>query len=325
MNGRWMDRVCVTMAGRNLLRSITMGRLMLRATHCLHCGTELTNPSGKRARIDRTYCAESCRVLAYRVRKQHRADGNPYRTPKRSEVKPPLLHKALSALADLQAQIVDIGHTLREEDVADQKQRPAPTTVDHEAEKESLRRQLAELTEKLREAQNRNTELEGIASSQAERIRQLETAATDRKKTPATVIQRVVEVITKGLTRDEERWLTDLGNAIQGGYDPLRDPLVDCKFDEICTEQDLADAIEQRGQVPQVRLHRRGNLLFPMAIWAARLARQQYESERSTGILSRSSGWFGKRLPLSDEEFLCKLSGAQKRELERKLSGLERR
>jgi hypothetical protein len=302
-----------------------MGRLMLRATHCLHCGTELTNLSGKRARIDRTYCAESCRVLAYRVRKQHRADGNADRTPKRSEARQPLLHKALSALADLQAQIVDIGHTLREEDVADQKQRPSQATVDHEVEKESLRRQLAELTEKLREAQNRNTELEGIASSQAERIRQLETAATDRKKAPATVIQRVVEVITKGLTRDEERWLTDLGTVLQGGYDPLHDPLVGCKFEEICAEQDLADDFEQRGQVPTIRMHRRGILLFPIAIWAARLARQEYESERTTGILSRSSGGFGKRLVLSDEEFLCKLSGAQKRDLERKLSGLERR
>ena len=302
-----------------------MGQLKLRATHCLHCGTELTSPTGKRVRIDRTYCAESCRVLAYRVRRELRGEGNPEGTPKRVETRPPLLHKALSALAELQAQIVDIGHTLREEDLTDQKQRPVQASVEAEAEKECLRRQLTELTEKLREAQNRNTELEGIVSTQAERIRQLKTAATDRKTTPATVIQRVVEVITKGLTRDEERWLTDLGTAIQGGYDPLRDPLVDCKFDEICTEQDWADAFEQRGQPPSIRLHRRGNLLFPMAIWAASLARQQYESERSTGILSRSSGGFGKRLPLSDEEFLCKLSGAQKRELERKLSGLERR
>ncbi len=295
MNGRWMDRVCATMAGRNFLRSITMGRLKLRATHCLHCGTELTNPSGKRARIDRTYCAESCRVLAYRVRSQYRAEGSPDRTPKRTEARPLLLRKALSALADLQAQIVDIGHTLREEDVADQEQRPAPTTVDHEVEKERLRRQLAELTEKLREAQNRNTELEGIASSQAERIRQMETESAERKTKPATVIQRVVEVITKGLTLDEERWLTDLGTAIQGGDDPLRDPLVDCKFEEICAEQDLADAFEQRGQPPSIRLHRRGSLLFPMATWAARLARQQYESERATGILSRSSGGGSQR------------------------------
>ena len=118
--------------------------------------------------------------------------------------------------------------------------------------------------------------------------------------------------------------MMDLGAAIQGGYDPLRDPLVDCKFEEICTEQDLADAFEQRGQGPAVRLHRRGILLFPIAIWAAGLARQEHESERSTGILSRSSR-FGKRLVLSDEEYLCKLSGAQKRELQRKLSGLERR
>jgi hypothetical protein len=132
-------------------------------------------------------------------------------------------------------------------------------------------------------------------------------------------------VITKGLTRDEGRWLTDLGTAIQAGYDPLRDPLVDCKFDEIGAEQDLADAFEQRGQVPSIRLHRRGILLFPLAVWAARLTRQQYESERSGGVLSRGGGGFGKRLALADEEYLCKLSRAQKRELERRLIGIERR
>ena len=296
-----------------------MGQLKLRATHCLHCGTELTSPSGKRARIDRTYCAESCRVLAYKVRRQLRFEGNPEQTPKRAETRLPLLQKALAALADLQAQIVGIGHSLREEDVAGQKQRIEPITVDHEAEKESLRRQLAEVTEKLVEAQNRKAELEKIVSSQAEQIRQLEAAATERKKNPATAMERAVEVITKELTRSEERWLTDLGTAIQGGYDPHHDPLVNCKFDEICAEQDLADAFEVRGQVPSIRLHRRGILLFPMAIWAARLARKEYESERTPRILSRSGGGFGKRLPLSDEEFLCRRSGTQKVELEQRL------
>ena len=302
-----------------------MGQLKLRATHCLHCGTELTSPTGKRARIDRTYCAESCRVLAYRVRRELRGEGNPDGTPKRAETRPPLLHKALSALAELQAQIVGIGHSLREEDEAGQKQRIEPITVDHEAEKESLRRQLAEVTEKLVEAQNRKAELENTVSSQAEQIRQLEAAATERKKNPATAMERAVEVITKELTRSEERWLTDLGTAIQSGYDPHHDPLVNCKFDEIGAEQDLADAFERQGQLPPIRIQRRGLLLFPMAIWAARLARQQYESERSGGVLSRGGGGFGKRLALADEEFLGKLSGAQKRELERRLIGIERR
>ena len=301
-----------------------MRRLKLRTTHCLHCGTELTNPRGRRARIDRTYCAESCRVSAYRVRRQHRAEGSPEQTPKRTDARQPLLHKALSALADLQAQIVDIGQTLREEDLADQK-RPAQPTIDHEAEKESLRRQLAEVSEQLRSAQNRIAGLEGVVAQQSDRIRQMETESTERKASPATAIQRAVEVITQGLTRNEERWMTELGTAIQGGYDPLRDPLVDCKFEEICTEQDLADAEERTGRTPSVRLHRRGTVLFPIAVWAARMARQEYESKRSAGSLSRSSGGFGKRLVLADEEFLSKLSGAQKRELGRRLSGLDRR
>ena len=302
-----------------------MGRLTLRATHCLHCGTELTSPSGKRARIDRTYCAESCRVLAYRVRREHRADGNPERTPNRAEARPPMLHKALSALAELQAQIVGIGHSLREEDVANMKQRTTPDTVDHQAEAESLRKQIDELKERLDAAQKRNTELEGIVSSQADRIRELEAEKNERKAAPATVVQRAVDVLAKGLTRDEGRWLADLGTAIQAGYDPLRDPLVDCKFDEICSEQDLADAFEQRGQVPTIRMHRRGILLFPIAIWAARLARQEYESERPGGVVARGGGGFGKRLPLADEEYLYKLSGAQKRDLERKRTGIDRR
>jgi len=162
-------------------------------------------------------------------------------------------------------------------------------------------------------------------AQQSDRIRQMETEGTERKTSPATAIQRAVEVITQGLTRNEERWMTELGAAIQGGYDPLRDPLVDCKFEEICTEQDLADAEERTGRTPSVRLHRRGTVLFPIAVWAARMARQEYESKRSAGSLSRSSGGFGKRLVLADEEFLSKLSGAQKRELGRRLSGLDRR
>ena len=302
-----------------------MGRPTLRATHCLHCGTELTSPSGKRARIDRTYCAESCRVLAYRVRRQHRVEGNPEQTPKRAEVRPPLLHKALSALAELQAQIVGIGHSLREENLADKRQEIAPDTDDHKAEAESLRKQIEELREKLDAAQKRNAELEGIVSAQADRIRELEAEKNEGKSAPATAVQRAVDVLTKGLTRDEGRWITDLGTAIQAGYDPLSDPLVDCKFDEICAEQDLADAFEQQGQLPSIRIQRRGLLLFPMAVWAARLARQQYESERSGGVLSRGGGGFGKRLALADEEYLCKLSRAQKRELERRLIGIERR
>ena len=302
-----------------------MGRPTLRATHCLHCGTELTSPSGKRARIDRTYCAESCRVLAYRVRRQHRVEGKPEQAPKRAEVRPPLLHKALSALADLQAQIIGIGHALREEDLADKKHRIAPDTVEHKAEAESLRKQMEELRQKLDTAQKRNTELEGMMSAQADRIRELEAEKNEGKAAPATAVQRAVDVLTIGLTRDEGRWLTDLGTAIQAGYDPLSDPLVDCKFDEIGAEQDLADAFEQRGQVPPIRIQQRGTLLFPVAIWAARLARQQYESERSGGFLSRVGGGFGRRLVLADEEYLCKLSGAQKRELERRLIGLERR
>ena len=302
-----------------------MGQLKLRATHCLHCGTELTSPTGKRVRIDRTYCAESCRVLAYRVRRELRGEGNPEGTPKRVETRPPLLHKALSALAELQAQIVGIGHSLREEDQADRQHRIALDAVEHKAEAESLGKQIEELREKLDAAQKRNAELEGIVSAQTDRIRDLEAEMKERKAAPSSAIQRAAEVITKGLTRDEGRWLTDLGTAIQAGYDPLIDPLVDCKFDEIGAEQDLADAFEQRGQLPSIRLHRRGILLFPLALWAARLARQQYESERSGGVLSRGGGGFGKRLALADEEFLGKLSGAQKRELERRLIGLERR
>ena len=263
--------------------------------------------------------------MAYRVRRQNRTQPDPERTPKQKDARQPLLHKTLSALADLQAQIVNIGHTLREEEIAEQMHRPTLPTVDHEAEKESLRRQLSEVTEKLQTAQNRIAELDGIVSTQTDQIRQLESEKTQTKTAPATAIQHAIDVVTKELTREEERWLTELGIAIQGGYDPQNDRLVDCKLYEIGAEQDLADVFEQRGQVPLFRLPHRGTLLFPMAIWAARVARQRHESERLGGLLLRSSSGFGKRLPLSDEEFLCKLSNAQKREWERKRSGLERR
>ena len=302
-----------------------MGQLKLRATHCLHCGTELTNPSGKRARIDRTYCAESCRVLAYRVRRENRADGNPERTPKRSEIKPPLLHKALSALADLQAQIVDIGQTLREEEIAEQKRRPTPLTVDHEAEAESLRRQLSEVTEKLQSAQSRIAELEGIVSTQANRIRQLEAEKTQTKASPATALHLALDTLAQEITRDEESWLIELGMEIQGGYDPHSDRLVDCKLDEICAQQDLADSFEQAGQLPPFRLHRRGLLRFPMAIWAARIARQEEFSQHASRIASRNQLRFGDKLAPSEEDYLCKLSAAQKRDLERMLVGRGRR
>ncbi len=303
-----------------------MGQLKLRATHCLHCGTELTSPTGKRVRIDRTYCAESCRVLAYRVRRQHRAEGNTERTPKRAEVRPPLLHKALSALAELQAQIVGIGHSLRENDLAEKQQRVEPDSVDHEAEAESLRKQLAELKERLDAAQKRNTELEGIVSAQAGQIRELEAEKNERKAAPATAIQRAVDVLTKGLTRDEGRWLTDLGTAIQAGYDPLSDPLVDRKFDEVCAEQDLADAFEQRGQVPPILIQRRGTLLFPMAIWAAHEARLAETARQTAGLFPhRTKFRLGQLLRPDDEKYLGELSAARTRDLIRSGSDSYRR
>ena len=114
-------------------------------------------------------------------------------------------------------------------------------------------------------------------SSQADRIRQLEAAATERKTTPATAMERAVEVITKELTRSEERWLTDLGTAIQSGYDPHRDPLVNCKFDEICAEQDSWQMPSRCAGRCLVFGSPSRNPAFPMAVWAARLARKEYE------------------------------------------------
>ena len=302
-----------------------MGRPTLRATHCLHCGTELTSPSGKRARIDRTYCAESCRVLAYRVRRQHRVEGNPEQTPKRAEVRPPLLHKALSALAELQAQIVDIGQTLREEDLADQKQRPVPITVDHEAEKESLRRQLAELTEKLCEAQNRNIELEGIVAQQSQTIRDLTSQKPQQSEPSASVLQLALHTLAQEITREEERWLIELGDAIRRGYDPKTDRLLDLMFDELRAEQDLADAEERAGGVPSIRLHRRGSLLWPMAMWAALEARQEEASRQHSGRLSsKPQIRLGQLLRPSDEGYLCELSAAGNRDLGRRMQGMQR-
>jgi hypothetical protein len=110
-----------------------------------------TSQNGKRFYLKRTarrhYSPESLR----RGRRSHgRANGTSAQqsetTPqsvaigdsKRTERAAATASQSASALAELQAQIVGIGHSLREEDLAEKKQRITPSTVDHEAEAESL-------------------------------------------------------------------------------------------------------------------------------------------------------------------------------------------
>jgi len=267
-------------------------------------------------------------VLAYRLRRQHRADGNPEQTPKRTEARPPLLHKALSALAELQAQIVDIGQTLREDEHAEHKQRgqDKPLTVDHDAEKESLRKQLNEVTERLKTADERIAELEGIVKRQSQTIRDLEARKLEQSKPPPTALQLALDTLAEETTRDETRWLVELGEAIRTGYDPKTDRLLDLKFDELRAEQDLADAEERAGGVPSIGLHRRGILLWPMAMWAALEARQEEASRQHSGLFSRRPQirW-GVLLRPGDEGHLCELSAARTRDLMRKLPAHSRR
>ena len=172
----------------------------------------------------------------------------------------------------------------------------------------SSQSQVTALQTQLGSAQQRVAELEGIVSAQTDRIHSLAAGAARHQSAPASGIQRAVQVIAQELTRDEARWLTDLSAALQSGYDPQRDLLVERKCEEIASEQDIADAEKRAGRPPSIHFHRGGMLLFPMALWAARMARQEAVSQQASGVLSRSILRFGEKLPLSEEEFLCKLS-----------------
>ena len=197
MNGRWMDRVCVTMMSGIFPTEHHDGK----ANASRHALSALRNRTDKPERQASAHRPNVLRGKLSRVGLQSakttsKVEGNPERTPQTSGSATPLLHKALSALAELQAQIVGIGHSLREENLADKKQEIAPDTDDHKAEAESLRKQIEELRE-LDAAQKRNTELEGIVSAQADRIRELEAEKNEGKATPATAVQRAVDVPTK--------------------------------------------------------------------------------------------------------------------------------
>lgn len=304
------------------------GRHMLkpkvRATHCLHCGEEFE----RQGRIDRTYCGESCRVMAYRERRQLKDHANGRPVPKWSETRQPLLHQALAALANLQSQIVDIGHSLQAEEKAERQRRDAVVTppVNHEAEKESLRKQLNEVTERLKTADERIAELEGIVKQQSQTIQNLESRKTEQSKPPATALQLALHTLAQEITRDEERWLIDLGEAIRSGYAPKTDRLLDRKFEELRAEQDLADAAERAGGVPSISIHRRGLLLWPVAMFAAMKARQEEAARQHSGLLSRRPQIrLGQLLRPGDEGYLCELSAARTRDLTKQLLAVQRR
>lgn len=301
-----------------------MLKLKVRATHCLHCGEEFR----RRGRMDRTYCGESCRVLAYRERRQLKDHANRRPPPKWSETRQPLLHTTLAALADLQTQIVDIAHSLQVEEKAERQRKAEPTNppVDHEAEKESLRKQLDEVTERLKAADKRIAEMEGVVKQQSQTIRDLEQRKPEQSKPPATALQLALDTLAQEITRDEESWLIELGEAIRSGYDPKTDRLLDRKFEELRAEQDLADAEEWAGGVPSICLHRRGVLLWPVAMFAAMKARQEEAARQPSGMLSRRPQIrLGQLLRPGDEGYLCELSAARSRDLMRRLPAPYRR
>lgn len=295
-----------------------MRRPKVRATHCMHCGEEFGRPG----RIDRTYCGESCRVLAYRERRQLKDRANGSAEPSWSETRQPLLHKTLAALADLQSQIVGIGHALQVEEKAERERRDSVTTpaVDHEAENATIQKELKEVRRQLAAAEKRIAELEGVVAQQSQTIRDLEARKPEQSQQPATSLQHSLHAMAKEITRDEERWLIEVGEAIRSGYDPKTDRLLDLKFDELRAEQALADAEERAGGVPSNLLHRRGILLWPMAMWAALAARQEEASRQHTGLFSsRPQIRWGQLLRPGDEGHLCELSAARTRDLMRKL------
>jgi hypothetical protein len=67
---------------------------------------------------------------------------------------------------------------------------------------------------------------------------------------PASVLQLALHTLAQEITREEDRWLSELGEAVRSGYDPKTDRLLDRKFDELRAEQDLVDAEERSGGFP---------------------------------------------------------------------------
>ncbi len=138
-----------------------MGAVLLRAQVCLNCGGAM--PTG--ARIDQRYCKESCRTLAYRIRKRSGLPARPRTAvPQWVDGQPPTIASALAALAELQARVLHIAHHIEQDDIAfrqacptgerEQEQPPAKDTTPLQARIAELEQELAQARRALEQAQD---------------------------------------------------------------------------------------------------------------------------------------------------------------------------
>ena len=137
-----------------------MGAMLLRAERCLNCGTPM--PADRR--IDRRYCKQSCRTLAYRIRRRTQQPSRQReRAPQWVKGQPPVIGSALAALADLQARVLWLAHQLEQDDIdfrrgsvsapvlSAREVVPTDATAKKTADADAAR-QIAELTAELQEA-----------------------------------------------------------------------------------------------------------------------------------------------------------------------------
>lgn len=135
-----------------------MGAVLLRAQVCLNCGGAM--PTG--ARIDQRYCKESCRTLAYRIRKRSGLPARPRTAvPRWVDGQPPTIASALAALAELQARVLHIAHHIEQDDIAFRQACPTPSAAESAASSETAAQlvakdaQIRSLQDELREARER--------------------------------------------------------------------------------------------------------------------------------------------------------------------------
>lgn len=90
-----------------------MGAVILRAQTCLIC----SGPMPIKSRVDRRYCKDACKTLAYRVRQRVKAYRPP--GPLEPEWAEPnaVVETMLTSLAQIQARVLDFAHQLEHEEL----------------------------------------------------------------------------------------------------------------------------------------------------------------------------------------------------------------
>lgn len=177
-----------------------MQAVLLRPARCLFCGGSMSSVG----RIDRRYCKESCRTLAYRHRKR---TGEPAkrreRIPKWTEGQPLVIGSALAALADLQGRIVQMAHHLEKDDIAFR--HPYPVERSTKDAPDAARR-IAELEAELRQTRADKIDAETRAETMSEELTQAQSRITrllERVQNSSAKLEKTEQTLSrKNATRE---------------------------------------------------------------------------------------------------------------------------